>query len=260
MAASGTGPVALVTGAAGGIGAAVVRALAGAGSTVAACDRDADALAAVVAAQVAAGLPVHAFALDVGSSTAVEAVVEQIEGRLGPIAQLVNCAGILRLGRARELSDRDWTETFEVNATGVFHVSRAVVNRMVPRRSGAIVSVASNAASTARVDMAAYAASKAAVAMFTKCLGLEVAGFGIRCNVVAPGSTATPMLTSLWHDGQGPQSSVDGTPEEFRLGIPLGKVADPVDIADSVAFLLSDRAGHITMETLTVDGGATLGS
>jgi 2,3-dihydro-2,3-dihydroxybenzoate dehydrogenase len=130
---------------------------------------------------------------------------------------------------------------------------------MVPRRSGAVVTVTSNAAGTARADMAAYAASKAAAAMFTKCLGLEVAGFGIRCNVVAPGSTDTPMLTSMWRDPSGRTRTVRGDPGTFRVGIPLGRVASPDDVAEAVAFLLSDRARHITMHDLTVDGGATLG-
>ena len=107
--------------------------------------------------------------------------------------------------------------------------------------------------------MAAYAASKAATTIFTKVVGLEVARLGIRCNVVAPGSTETEMLSALWTDGDWRRSSIDGVAEQFRLGIPLGKVAQPADVADAVLFLLSDRAGHITMHHLTVDGGATLG-
>jgi 2,3-dihydro-2,3-dihydroxybenzoate dehydrogenase len=175
------------------------------------------------------------------------------------VRHLVNAAGVLRLGQAHTLSDQDWNTTFAVNATGVFHVSRAVVNRMIPRGAGAIVTVASNAAGTARADMAAYAASKAAATAFTKCLGLEVAHRGIRCNVVAPGSTDTPMLRGMHTGDTAARASVAGRPEQFRVGIPLGKVARPEDIARTVAFLLSEDAGHITMHELTVDGGATLG-
>ncbi|WP_405010950.1 2,3-dihydro-2,3-dihydroxybenzoate dehydrogenase [Kitasatospora sp. NBC_01539] len=254
-----TEKTALVTGAAGGIGAAVVHDLAARGITVAAVDRDPDRLAQVVAEVTAHGLRAEAFPCDVTSSAAVERTVDEVERRLGPLTDLVNAAGVLRLARAVDLTDDDWSATFAVNTTGVFHVSRAVVARMVPRRSGAVVTVASNAAGTARQDMAAYAASKAAATMFTKCLGLEVAQYGIRCNVVAPGSTDTPMLTAMWHDTDGAKVSVEGVPEAFRVGIPLGRLARPADVADAVAFLLSDRAAHITLHDLTVDGGAALG-
>ncbi|NSC25084.1 2,3-dihydro-2,3-dihydroxybenzoate dehydrogenase [Streptomyces albus subsp. chlorinus] len=251
--------VALVTGAAGGIGAAVVRALGRRGVRVAAVDRDAGRLAEVVAKLTVDGLAVEAFPADVTRRAEVEDLVEGVERALGPLDFLVNAAGVLRLGPVRHQTDEDWAATFAVNTTGVFLVSRAVVDRMVPRSRGAVVTVASNAAGTPRTEMAAYAASKAAATMFTKCLALEVAGHGIRCNVVAPGSTDTAMLRSMWQDETGPQATVEGRPEAYKLGIPLGKLARPEDIADAVLFLLSDRAGHITMHDLTVDGGATLG-
>ncbi|CAL9303227.1 2,3-dihydro-2,3-dihydroxybenzoate dehydrogenase [Streptomyces sp. R02] len=251
--------IALVTGAAGGIGAAVVRTLAERGASVAAVDKDDDRLDEVAAKLAAEGLRVRAFPADVTTSAGAERMVADVEDVLGPLDQLVNGAGVLRLGKATDLTDADWAATFAVNANGVFFVSRAVINRMVPRRSGAVVTIASNAAGTARTDMAAYAASKAAATMFTKCLGLEVAQYGIRCNVVAPGSTETPMLTSMWQDDRGRSATLEGSPAAYRVGIPLGKLASPSDVADAVAFLLSDQASHITMHGLTVDGGATLG-
>jgi len=254
------GRTALVTGAASGIGGAVARALAEAGAAVAAVDRDATALDAAVAKLAADGLRVIALPADVTSSVQVEGAVDAAEERLGPLDFLVNAAGVLRLGEVGQLTEQDWNTTFAVNTTGVFLVSRAVARRMVPRRGGAIVTVASNAASTPRAKMAAYAASKAASEMFTKCLGLEVAQHGIRCNIVAPGSTDTPMLRSMWHDESGPKATLEGDLAAHRLGIPLGRLATPQDIADSVVFLLSDRARHITMHTVTVDGGATLGA
>jgi 2,3-dihydro-2,3-dihydroxybenzoate dehydrogenase len=253
------GKVALVTGAASGIGAAIARAVAENGAAVAAVDRDAGQLDEVVGKLAADGLRVEAFPADVSDAVAVESVVESAEHRLGPLDLLVNAAGVLRLAGALDLTDEDWAATLAVNTTGVFLVSRAVVRRMVPRRRGAVVTVASNAAGTARVGMAAYGASKAAAMAFTKSLGLEVAGYGIRCNVVAPGSTDTPMLRSMWHDESGPKATLDGSLEAYRVGIPLRKVAQPEDVADAVVFLLSDRAGHITLQHLTVDGGATLG-
>ncbi|WP_371666838.1 2,3-dihydro-2,3-dihydroxybenzoate dehydrogenase [Streptomyces sp. NBC_00289] len=251
--------IALVTGAAGGIGEAVVRTLAERGASVAAMDKDAERLIEVTGKLAAAGLRVRAFPADVTTSAGAERLVADVEDTLGPLDHLVNGAGVLRLAKARELTDADWAATFAVNTTGVFYMSRAAVGRMVTRRSGAVVTIASNAAGTARVDMSAYAASKAAATMFTKCLGLEVAQYGIRCNVVAPGSTETPMLTSMWQDDHGRRATLEGSPDAYRVGIPLGKLARPSDVAEAVAFLLSDQAAHITLHDLTVDGGATLG-
>ncbi|WP_374776592.1 2,3-dihydro-2,3-dihydroxybenzoate dehydrogenase [Streptomyces sp. NBC_01310] len=251
--------IALVTGAAGGIGEAVVRTLAERGARVAALDRDAALLAQSVDRLTARGLRVTAVPADVTSSADVDRAVGSVEDTVGPVDYLVNAAGVLRLGEARKFTDQDWAETFAVNATGVFHVARAVVDRMVARGGGAVVTIASNAAGTARTEMAAYAASKAAATAFTKCLGLEVASYGIRCNVVAPGSTDTPMLRGMHEGDTAVRSSVAGTPSAFKAGIPLGKVARPEDVAEAVAFLLSDEAGHITLHSLTVDGGATLG-
>ncbi|WP_327298892.1 MULTISPECIES: 2,3-dihydro-2,3-dihydroxybenzoate dehydrogenase [unclassified Streptomyces] len=251
--------IALVTGAAGGIGEAVVRALGERGVRIAAVDRDGERLSRTVDGLVAEGHHVDGFVCDVTNSRAVETTVERAEAELGPVDHLVNAAGVLRLGAARSLTDEDWVSTFAVNTTGVFHMCRAVANRMVPRSRGGIVTVASNAAGTPRTDMAAYAASKAAASMFTKSLGLELARYGIRCNVVAPGSTDTPMLTSMWQDESGPKGTIEGRPEAFRVGIPLGRLARPSNIADAVVFLLSDQSSHITLHDLTVDGGAALG-
>ena len=94
--------------------------------------------------------------------------------------------------------------------------------------------------------------------MFTRCLGLELAPHGIRCNIVAPGSTLTPMQTGMWADEHGAQRVIDGSPATYKAGIPLRKLATPDDIAQAVMFLLSDQAGHIAMSDLYVDGGATL--
>ncbi|MEU6480365.1 2,3-dihydro-2,3-dihydroxybenzoate dehydrogenase [Streptomyces sp. NPDC047017] len=254
------GKIALVTGAAGGIGAAVVRALGSRGVTVAALDRDDGGLRETAAELSAEGAAVTPFTVDVGRSDAVDETVAAVEERLGPIAYLVNTAGVLRLGEAAGYSDEDWRATFAVNTDGVFHVSRAVTGRMLPRRAGAVVTVASNAAMTPRAGMAAYAASKAAAEMFTKSLGLEVARHGIRCNVVAPGSTDTPMLRSMWRGPADRTGTVEGRPDAFRVGIPLGRVAAPEAVADAVVFLLSDAAQNVTLHTLTVDGGASLGA
>ncbi|MEV1021892.1 2,3-dihydro-2,3-dihydroxybenzoate dehydrogenase [Streptomyces sp. NPDC050264] len=256
-----TGRLALVTGAGRGIGEAVVAALAGRGARVLATDLDAVAVEKV-AAQYDGG-QVTARPLDVTDAAAVEALVADAESTLGPLSIAVNVAGILRSSPAIDLSDEDWAATFAVNTNGVFHVCRSVARRMSARGAGSIVTVASNAAGIPRAGMAAYAASKAATAMFTKCLGLEVAAQGVRCNTVCPGSTLTDMQRGMWEESGADieaarRSVIDGDLTAHRTGIPLGRIADPADIAESVAFLASDRARHITLHDLYVDGGATL--
>ncbi|WET82692.1 2,3-dihydro-2,3-dihydroxybenzoate dehydrogenase [Amycolatopsis sp. QT-25] len=242
------GKVALVTGGARGIGAAVVDGLVGAGAVVAAVDltegpsRDG----------------VTSFVADVGDPAAVARVVDDVERELGPIGIGVSVAGVLKPGSVCETSDEDWAATFAVNSTGVFTVLRELSRRMSPRRSGVLVTVGSNAAGVPRTGMAAYAASKAAATMLTRCLGLELAGSGIRCNIVSPGSTDTEMQRLLWTDENGADRVIAGDSAQYRVGIPLGRIAEPADIADAVLFLASDRARHITMQNLYVDGGATL--
>jgi 2,3-dihydro-2,3-dihydroxybenzoate dehydrogenase len=252
------GKVAAVTGAAGGIGAAVARRLAAAGAVVAALDVDAERLSTVIGKLTAGGARVRPYTVDVADSAAVDEAFEQIERDLGPIGVLANVAGVLRSGPVTGLDDATWAEVMRVNLDGVLHCSRAAARGMVPRGEGAIVTVASNAGSVARSDLAAYSASKAAAAAFTKCLGLELAPHGIRCNVVSPGSTNTAMLGALLRDGDAVSNALAGSLDNFRNRIPLNRVAEPEDIADVVAFMASDQARHLTMQELFVDGGATL--
>ncbi|MFC8228946.1 2,3-dihydro-2,3-dihydroxybenzoate dehydrogenase [Streptomyces sp. NPDC057287] len=252
------GRLALVTGAGRGIGEAVVHALVARGARVLATDLTPDGVAALARTYED---QVTARTLDVTDSAAVEGLVAETESTLGPLDIAVNVAGILRGSPVADLSDEEWAATFAVNTHGVFHVSRSVSRRMSGRGSGSIVTVASNAAGIPRTNMAAYAASKAAAVMFTKCLGLEVASRGVRCNTVSPGSTLTDMQRGMWTAGDEEASArgvIEGDPTTYRTGIPLGRIADPSDIADAVAFLVSDRARHITMHDLYVDGGATL--
>ena len=248
--------VALVTGAARGIGAAVASALTARGLTVAAVDIDGASLSDTCASHD----NLHPFVLDLRDAAAVTETVERMERELGTIDYLVNVAGVLYIGGAIDVDDEDWMQSFAVNTHGVFFLTRTVARRMRERRRGAIVTVSSNAASTPRMDMAAYAASKAATAQYIRCLALELAEYGIRCNLVSPGSTDTEMQRRYWRDGAGSaEEIIRGSLEKHRLGIPLRKLAQPEDIAQAVLFLLSDAAGHITMQNLVVDGGATLG-
>ncbi|GAA3218896.1 SDR family oxidoreductase [Oerskovia jenensis] len=286
--------VALVTGAAGGIGAAVADALAAQGYVVVAADvgeRVPHASPAAGAPDVPAAQddactstqdepsgsgtrsasvpgPVVPVRLDVTDEADVVRVVRWVEDEIGPLQVLVNAAGVLSPGVVTESSLTDWQRMLAVNATGVYLVSREVARCLSSRRRGAIVTVASNAAGVPRVGMAAYAASKAAASSLTRSLGLELAPYGVRCNVVSPGSTRTPMLAAL-AGSPGPDDLrvldesaearvVAGVPADFRLGIPLGRLAEVQDVADAVAFLASDAARHITVHELVVDGGATL--
>ena len=251
------GRIAFVTGAGGGIGAAVVRSLQHEGAIVAAADRSAERLASLAAGAVDAAR-LHTMVVDVSDAADVDAAVASVEATVGPIDVGVNVAGILSTSLVVETTNETWDDVFAVNAQGVFHVSRALARRMMPRRRGAIVTVSSNAASIPRHGLAAYAASKAAATMFTRCLGLELAEFGIRCNIVAPGSTRTGMQEAMWRAGSSPGAVIDGTLATYRPGIPLRKIAEPHEVADAVVFLASDRASHITMADLYVDGGATL--
>ncbi|MFD7104330.1 2,3-dihydro-2,3-dihydroxybenzoate dehydrogenase [Streptomyces celluloflavus] len=251
-----SGRTALVTGAGRGIGEAVARLLADQGARVVAVDRDADGVTALED-EYGAGR-ITGRAVDITDRAAVDALVADAERTAGPLDILVNVAGVLRTAPVVELTDQDWDDTFAVNTTGVFQLSRAAARTMTTRRSGCIVTVGSNAAGVPRAGMAAYAASKAAATLFTKCLGLELARSGVRCNVVSPGSTDTPMQRQLWTGPEARDRIIDGDPESYRVGIPLGRIAEPRDIAEAVGFLVSDRARHITMHDLYVDGGATL--
>jgi 2,3-dihydro-2,3-dihydroxybenzoate dehydrogenase len=253
------GRLAVVTGAASGIGAAVAQLLAERGARIAAVDSDCEGVHTLARAIDRRGYPAVGYPLDVRDLGAVDAVVGEIERDLGAIDILVNVAGVLCPGSLLDMSAEDWVVMIGVNATGVLAVSRAVSRSMVLRRSGTIVTVASNAGFVPRIAMGGYAASKAASAMLTRCLGLELAAYGVRCNVVSPGSTDTPMLRSMWQDDDGARETIAGRLDQHRLGIPLGKLAQPDDVARAVAFLVSDEASHITLENLCVDGGASLG-
>jgi 2,3-dihydro-2,3-dihydroxybenzoate dehydrogenase len=253
-----TGSVCLVTGGAQGIGEAVVRLLARHGARVAILDTAYERAQVLAEELRRTGALLLAAQVDVRDGTKVEDLVERVELELGSIDVLVNAAGVLKTGPAQTFAEAEFRDLLDVNTTGVFLVSRAVARRMIPRRTGRIVTISSNTCAVVRSGMAAYAASKAAATAFTKCLGLELAPFGIRCNVVSPGSTDTPMQRSLWSDSNGGAAVIAGSPPQFRVGIPLGKLASADEVAEAVLFLACDRSSHITMQDLCIDGGASL--
>lgn len=242
-----------MTGASGGIGSAVARALVARGSRVACLD--------LVLAEVDGAEP---YVVDVTDAAAVEAAVAAVERELGPVEHLVNAAGVITTGPLLDSDPDEVARVLAVNVQGVLNVTRSVGSRMARRGAGAVVTVSSNAASTPRLGIGAYAASKAAATMLTRCLALELAPHGVRCNVVSPGSTDTDMLRATFDPAAREQDAFDrvvaGSAADFRLGIPLGRVASADDVAQTIVFLLSDAARHVTMHDLRVDGGATLGA
>ncbi|RBW41713.1 2,3-dihydro-2,3-dihydroxybenzoate dehydrogenase [Psychromonas sp. B3M02] len=197
--------------------------------------------------------------LDISNEQAVKEICQSLLETESNVDALVNVAGILQMGKITELSSKQWQRTFDVNVSGAFNVMQQAIPVMKAANTGAIVSVSSNATHMPRMSMAAYSASKAALTNLTMVAGIELAEYGIRCNVVSPGSTQTPMQWSLWQNETGEKSTINGFPEQFKPGIPLGKLATPEDIAETIVFLCSSQANHITLQDIVIDGGATLG-
>jgi len=245
----------LVTGAASGIGRAVCTLLIESGARVAAIDQDGSRLDEL---RAELGSELRPCVFDVTQVEAWDACVERYEREWGPVDGLVYAAGRLvpALLCDAALNRHALQAVFDVHVMGLWGAARAVGRRMKQRGRGAIVAVTSNAGRTPRLNMGAYPASKAAADMLVQCLALELGPSGIRVNAVAPGSTDTPLLGDLLA-GRGESSLVRGDLASFRTGIPLGRIAAPLDVAYAVQFLLSERARHITAHILRVDGGAT---
>lgn len=204
--------------------------------------------------------PFECETLDVADALRVEASCARLLADAPQLDVLVNAAGILRMGATDELALKDWQDTFAVNVGGAFNMFRATMARFREQRCGAVVTVASDAAHTPRTGMSAYGASKAALKSLALTVGLELAPFGVRCNVVSPGSTDTDMQRLLWKSADAEQLRIKGSLEQFKMGIPLGKIAHPQEIASTILFLASGHASHITLQDIVIDGGSTLGA
>lgn len=241
--------VVMVTGAASGIGRAVVeRAVTQCAAGVLAMDLDADALSAAEKSFATVGSVVSLTA-DVGKRDQVDRAVDYACGQLGVPDVLVNAAGNVSSSTFFELSDEEWHNTLNSHLKGVFNVSQAVLARMVPRGSGRVVSVASVAGKRGGgfLGKTAYSTAKAGVIGLTKAMAREMAPHGIAVNAVNPGLTDTPRLESLRAD--------PGVWDSCLAAVPMGRVADPDEVAAAIQFLASDAASYITGETMNVDGG-----
>ncbi|EIK53405.1 2,3-dihydroxybenzoate-2,3-dehydrogenase [Stutzerimonas stutzeri TS44] len=237
-----------VTGAGQGIGRAVAEGFARLGGEVLGLDR--------AFPERDYGYRTHV--LDVGDAAAVRQACAELLVPGQGIDVFASVAGILRLGAIEELSLADWDDSLRVNVSGPFYLLRELLPRFRAQGRGAVVAVSSNATRVPRMQMAAYAASKAALSSLIRTAGLELASCGVRCNLVSPGSTDTAMQRGMWTDDSGRARTIAGLPEQFKLGIPLQKIATPEEVANTVLFLASDLASHITLQDIVVDGGATL--
>ncbi|EGA6272958.1 2,3-dihydro-2,3-dihydroxybenzoate dehydrogenase [Salmonella enterica subsp. enterica serovar Mbandaka] len=239
-----------VTGAGKGIGYATALAFVDAGARVIGFDRE----------FTQENYPFATEVMDVADAAQVAQVCQRVLQKTPRLDVLVNAAGILRMGATDALSVDDWQQTFAVNVGGAFNLFSQTMAQFRRQQGGAIVTVASDAAHTPRIGMSAYGASKAALKSLALTVGLELAGCGVRCNVVSPGSTDTDMQRTLWVSEDAEQQRIRGFGGQFKLGIPLGKIARPQEIANTILFLASDLASHITLQDIVVDGGSTLGA
>jgi 2-hydroxycyclohexanecarboxyl-CoA dehydrogenase len=244
---------ALVTGAARGIGAAVARTLAAHGFAIAVTDRDGDG-AAVVATDIrSAGGTAAAFVLDVTDDRSIPLVVRSAEAALGPAWVLVNNAGWDRLEPFVENDPALWDRLLAINLRGTIHVTRALLDGMMDRRGGRIVTVSSDAGRVGSMGETVYAACKAGLIGFSKSLAREVARHGITVNTVCPGPTETALLDEVRSSAQGAKIM-----DAVGRSIPLGRLGTPDDVAAAVAYFASDGAEYVTGQVLSVSGGLTM--
>lgn len=237
--------IALVTGAARGIGQAIALQLAADGADLALCDVMIEWLADTAAKVKALGRRVECYPMDVASGAAVGAAVAKVAADFGRIDVLVNNAGITRDTLLIRMSEEDWDAVLDVNLKGAFLVTKAVVKFMMKQRSGAIVNIASVVGIMGNAGQANYTASKAGLIALTKTTAKELGSRNVRVNAVAPGFIRTAMTEKL---------SEPAKEAMLRL-VPLGRPGEPEDVAKAVAFLASDNAAYVNGQTLAVCGG-----
>ncbi len=239
------GRIAIVTGAARGIGLAIAAELTEGGARVAIVDLDEGE-----AAKASAGIggPELGFACNVSDPDACHDLLGEVEAKLGPPDILVNNAGITRDNLLLRLGDEDWERVLEVNLSGAFYLTRRVARGMMKRREGRIVNIASVVGLTGNRGQANYAASKAGLIGFTKSVAQELASRNVLANAVAPGFIQTEMTDALAED----------TKEAIVKNIPLGRMGTPADVAGVVRFLVGPFASYVTGQVIVVDGGMVM--
>lgn len=241
--------VALVTGASRGIGRAVACGLAADGFDLALVYAgNVDAAADAVAACEAAGATARAYRCDVSNADEVKATADAVLADFGSVWALVNNAGITRDTLLARMKDEDFVRVLEVNLTGTFNMMRALTRPLMRQRGGRIVSMSSVVGLMGNAGQANYAASKAGLIGLTKSVARELAPRGVTVNAVAPGFVRTDMTAAL------PEQVV----ERYEGQIPLGRLADPEEVAGVVRFLVSDAAAYVTGEVIRVDGGMAM--
>jgi len=251
------GRVAIVTGAASGIGAAIATAFAGEGARVVVADRDAAA-----AARIAATLGDCAFAfdLDVTHEPRVQALAQETRRRFGGIDILVNNAGIMRKAFVKDMTEALWDAVVDVNLKATFLCSKAVLPAMIDARRGRIINIASIAAKVGEPTASAYSAAKWGVLGFTRSLALEVAQYDILVNAICPGPIPTPLGEQGWRDGADVQGvSLDAVMARVNARSPLGRLGTTDQVARMALFVASDDCDFTTGAAFNVDGGIVMG-
>lgn len=239
------GKVALITGASGGLGNKIARTLHAQGATLALTDVRSEGME-----QLKAELKdrVECFAANLADPQAIKDLIKNVEEKFGQIDFLINNAGLTRDNLFMRMSEEEWQLVLDVNLTAGFKLAKAVIRGMMKRRYGRIVGIASVVGVMGNAGQANYAASKAGMIAMNKCLAQEVASRGITVNSVAPGFIRTPMTDVL----------ADDVKEALLSRIPEGKLGEAQDIANAVAFLVSDEAQYITGQTIHVNGGMAM--
>ena len=240
-----TGMTALVTGASGGIGSAIARALAGQGARLAVSGSN---VAKLDAFRTSLGGDHVALPCDLSDGAAVDALVPQAVAALGRLDILVNNGGITRDNLVMRMKDEEWDAVIRVNLEAAFRLARAAARPMMKARFGRIVSITSVVGTTGNAGQANYAASKGALTAMSKALAQELAGRGITVNCVAPGFIASPMTDGL----------PEAQKEALNARIPAGRMGEGADIGAAVVYLASRAAGYVTGQTLHVNGGMAM--